>query len=144
MQISQIEITGFSYGVLNFVVSFKTQKNSMAKKYICKYHQSEKGKKKLPKMKSLLIFGYKRQSLSNRHTPRQIIGLMKEKQKYEWHYNHNCTLQGLLNGDEGWFPSQLVQEIENKVCAKPIASPFFKLNLQGSSTGLISELPSLL
>lgn len=59
MQISQIEITGFSYGVLNFVVSFKTQKNSMAKKYIpvCKYHQSEKGKKKLPKMKSLLIFG---------------------------------------------------------------------------------------
>lgn len=69
MQISQIEITGFSYGVLNFVVSFKTQKNSMAKKYICKYHQSEKGKKKLPKMKSLLIFGYKMQSLSNRHPP---------------------------------------------------------------------------
>lgn len=58
MQISQIEITGFSYGVLNFVVSFKTQKNSMAKKYVCKYHQSEKGKKKLPKMKSLLVFGY--------------------------------------------------------------------------------------
>lgn len=26
MHISQIEITGFSYGVLNFVVSFKTQK----------------------------------------------------------------------------------------------------------------------
>lgn len=71
MQISQIEINGFSYGVLNFVVSFKTQKNSMAKKYIpvCKYHQSEKGKKKLPKMKSLLIFRYKMQSLSNRPPP---------------------------------------------------------------------------
>nr|XP_034300282.1 guanine nucleotide exchange factor VAV2-like isoform X3 [Crassostrea gigas] len=27
--------------------------------------------------------------------------------------------KGLLNGDEGWFPSQLVQEIENKIRRKP-------------------------
>lgn len=64
------------------------------------------------------------ESLSLRPPYPPIIGLMKEKQKYEWHYNHNCTLQGLLNGDEGWFPSQLVQEIENKVCTKHVASPF--------------------
>lgn len=27
--------------------------------------------------------------------------------------------KGLLNGDEGWFPSQLVQEIENRIRRKP-------------------------
>lgn len=56
--------------------------------------------------------------------PSQITEFIKEKNERINDLNHNCTLQGLLNGDEGWFPSQLVQEIENKVCVKPIASPF--------------------
>lgn len=71
-------------------------------------------------MKSLLIFGYNKCKVYLTDPPPPL----KEKQKYEWHYNHNCTLQGLLNGDEGWFPSQLVQEMENKVCTKHVASPF--------------------
>lgn len=47
MHISQIEITGFSYGVLNFVVSFKTQKIQWPKninRYVNIINQ-KKGKK---------------------------------------------------------------------------------------------------
>lgn len=53
MHISQIEITGFPYGVLNFVVSFKTQKIQWPKSIyfiLCKYHQSEKGERKFAKI----------------------------------------------------------------------------------------------
>lgn len=61
MHISQIEITGFSYGVLNFVVSFKTQKIQWPKsinRYVNIINQ-KKGKENLlrfVKIKSLLIF----------------------------------------------------------------------------------------
>ena len=36
-------------------------------------------------------------------------------------------LQGLLNGDEGWFPSQLVQEENSRVCRMYIFSIFSNL-----------------
>lgn len=36
-------------------------------------------------------------------------------------------LQGLLNGDEGWFPSQLVQEENSRVCRVYIISIFSNL-----------------
>lgn len=67
------------------------------------------------------------QNLSYRtNHPSQTTEFIKEKNERINDLNHNCTLQGLLNGDEGWFPSQLVQEIENKVhvCIKHVASPF--------------------
>lgn len=45
MQISQIEITGFSYGVLNFVVSFKTQKIQWPKSIYVNIINQKKEKK---------------------------------------------------------------------------------------------------
>lgn len=129
MQISQIEITGFSYGVLNFVVSFKTQKNSMAKKYVCKYHQSDKGKKKLPKMKSLM------QSLSNRPPPpwkknksmNDIIIIIA-------HYR-DCWMETKAGSLHSWFKKWKTRYVLNTLLL------LLKLNVQGSSTRLISEIP---
>lgn len=43
-------------------------------------------------------------------------------------------LQGLLNGDEGWFPSQLVQEENSRVCRVYIIFIFSNLAVYSCET----------